>query len=388
MSWASTAILAEESIYGHRAQVSCYPARVKDDAEGTIAALDDGVGMLIGGGAMRHRTTGERIYHLGMLDLDAAQPRPASIPLDFLAHGITPCPHEAHHYVLFEKHGPGACVIDVAARRVVKTIAPGHARQFYGHGVFSSDGSLLYCTETHVADHKRGYIAVRDGRSLDLVGEFPSFGVAPHDCMLTEDGRTLVVSNGGSRYGRADDRPSVAWVDVRSQTLLERHEIPDPTINAGHLAMTREGDLAVVSAPREGLDQARRRGGIVVHPRGGELTVVREPAKLLDGMLGETLSVAIHEPTRILGATSPLGDIVAYFRLDDGSLVGSHRVPNPRGIALSRSGRELVINFGTPPRAARVDAETLVPVDVPGNLRGFPSLVTGSHITMVPAPAA
>jgi len=289
--------------------------------------------------------------------------------------------------VLFEKHGPGACVIDVAARRVVKTFAPGHGRQFYGHGVFSSDGSLLYCTETHVADHKRGYIAVRDGRSFDSLGEFPSFGVAPHDCMLTDDGRTLVVSNGGSRYGQVEDRPCVAWVDVRSQALLERHEIPDPMINAGHLAMTREGDLAVVCAPREGLDQSHSRGGIVLYPRGGELSVVREPADVLDVMLGETLSVAIHEPTRVVGATSPLGDIVAYFRLDDGSLVSSHRVPNPRGIALSRSGRELVINFGTPPRAARVDAATLGVVDVPGNRRGFPSLVTGSHIYMAPAPA-
>jgi hypothetical protein len=41
------------------------------------------------------------------------------------------------------------------------------------------------------------------------------------------------------------------------------------------------------------------------------------------------------------------------------------------------------VNFGEPPRAARVDARTLRPVDAPGNVRGHPSLVTGSHITMV-----
>lgn len=349
---------------------------------------DDRVGVLLGGGAMRHRTTRQMIFHLGMLDLDAAEPEATSIPLEFLAHGITQCPHAPDRYLMFEKHGSGCCVVDLATREVVTTIQPGRSRQFYGHGAFSADGSLLYCTETDVGDHGRGYIAVRDGRDFGLLGDFPSFGVAPHDCMLSHDGSTLVVSNGGNDVGRPDQAPSVAWIDVRSQTLLERHEIPDPRVNAGHLAMTRAGDLAVVSAPRHGLDQEKCRGGIALRPRGAALTSVREPTDVLDGMLGETLSVAIHEPTRVVAATSPLGNIVAYLELDGGSLVKTHRVPNPRGIAVSLSGRELVINFGSPPRAARIDAETLVPVDVPGNRRGYLSLASGSHIVMTTMPAS
>jgi hypothetical protein len=277
-------------------------------------------------------------------------------------------------------------VIDVVAREVVTTIAAGPRRQFYGHGVFSRDGALLYCTETDVQDRLRGYIAVRDARSFELLGDFPSFGLAPHDCMLADEGRTLVVTNGGSRTGEPEP-PNVAWVDVATQSLRERQEIPDPMLNAGHLAMTEAGDLAVVSAPREGLDPERARGGVSLLPRGGRLTTAREPRELTDAMYGETLSVAIHGPTRVVGVTTPLADVVSFWHLDTGALVKKLRVPNPRGIALSLDGTRFVICFGQPPRAACVEAASLVPSDEPGNQRGHLSLVTGSHITMVRRPS-
>jgi hypothetical protein len=340
------------------------------------------IGVLLGGGAMKHKTTGEMAYHFGMLDLDAAEKVPASFDLGFLAHGVTQSPHDPRRFVLFEKHGPGCCVVDVVAREIVETIVAAPRRQFYGHGVFSRDGALLYCTETDVHDKLRGYIAVRDAHDFRLLGDFPSFGLAPHDCMLTGDGGTLVVTNGGSRVGEPEP-PCVVWVDVASQSLRELREIPDPMLNAGHLAMTDQGDVAIVSAPREGVDAEHSRGGVSLLPRGGAFTTAREPRELTDAMLGETLSVAIHAPTRIVGATTPLADLVSFWHLDTGALVKKLRVPNPRGIALSLDGTRFVICFGAPPRAACVEAATLVPSDEPGNQRGHLSLVTGSHITMV-----
>lgn len=341
------------------------------------------VGMLLGGGAMRSTSTGEMSFHFGLLDLDAQPQEARSIELCFLAHGITPSPHDERLLVLFEKHGPGCCVLDVVSGEVVQTIEAGRDREFYGHGVFSADGALLYCTETDVGDRFRGYIAVRDGRDFTLLGEFPSFGLAPHDCLLADAGGTLVIANGGSKVGQPDP-PNVAYVDIGARKLLERVDIPDPELNAGHLALTREGDLAVVSAPRAGLDPERGRGGISLRARGEAFETAREPREITDAMVGETLSVAIHEPSGIVGATTPLGNLVTFWDLHSGALVKKLRVPNPRGIALSLSGDEFIVNFGSPPRAARVRAEGLEPVDAPGNRRGYLSLATGSHILMVP----
>jgi uncharacterized protein len=344
------------------------------------------IGVLLGGGAKRHVHTGQMVYHLGVLDLDSEAKAATAIELGFLAHGVTQSPHDARRFVMFEKHGPGCCVVDVdlasGTGEVVRTIAAGKQRQFYGHGVFSADATLLYCTETDVADRSRGYIAVRDARDFGLLGEFPSYGLAPHDCMLADDGRTLVVSNGGSAVGQPEP-PSVAWVDVADQSLRERVDVPDPAINAGHLAMTAAGDLALVSAPRDGLSPERHRGGVSLFPRGGALTTVHEPREITDALVGEVLSVAIHEPTRTVGATTPLGHIVTFWDLDSGALKHKLRVPNPRGIALSIAGDEFILNFGEQPHAARVDATTLQPVDAPGNRRGYASLVTGSHILVL-----
>jgi hypothetical protein len=340
------------------------------------------VGLLLGGGMMQHVASGQMHHYLAMLDMDEPETEATSIPLSFLAHGITCIPHAPEHYVLFEKRGPGCCIVDLATRRVVHTIQAGAGRHFYGHGVFSADGALLYCTESDIADGHRGWVAVRDAKDFTLLGDFPSFGRAPHDCMLSDGGKTLVIANGGSPVGQPEG-PNVAGVDVASATLSWCDEMPDPQIGAGHLAMTSAGDLAVVSAPRDGLDPDTSCGGVSLRPAGGRLVTARDPAEVTRALLGETLSVAIHEPTGTVGATTPLGHHVTFWDLKTGAFKKTLRVPNPRGIAVSVSGDELVVNFGSPPRAARIRADTLVPVDTPENRRGLLSLATGSHITLV-----
>jgi uncharacterized protein len=375
------------------------PAATQPAAGTSGAAVGAGVGVLVGGGAVRDVARGTTAFHLATLDLDDCaatsidehDDRSRAIELAFMAHGMTQSPHDPRRFVLFEKHGPGCCVVELeladGTGAVVHTVAPGRGRQFYGHGVFTADGSALLCTETDTGDHNRGVIAVRDAHDFRLLGEFPSYGRAPHDCLLVDGGATLMISNGGGPSGEPDP-PCVTWVDVASQQLRERCELADALVNAGHLAVTGNGDVAVVSAPRDGLAPERSRGGIALRRAGGALVSLSEPREILDALLGETLSVVIHEPTGTVGATTPLANLVTFWRLGDGALVHKLRVPMPRGIALSLDGDEFVINFGTPPRVARVDARTLLAIDAPGNRRGYLSRATGSHVSLLPVLAS
>jgi hypothetical protein len=342
------------------------------------------VGTLLGGGAMSHKDSGQMAYQLGRLDLDDPEARAVGLPLTFLAHGIAPSPHDAALLVLFEKHGPGCCVVDLRSGEVGQTIETPPGREFYGHGAFSRDGSLLYCTETDVSDHDTGYIAVRDGRDFAYLGDFPSYGRAPHECLLAPDGRTLIVSNGGAPISHPD-MPNVAYIDVDDRKLLDRCDVSGPLINAGHLALGRGGDLVMVSAPRTGLEIETHTGAISLRRPGEPLRTLQGPDDIMQLMLGETLSVAIHDDSGLVGATNPLGDIVTFWQLATGEFVKSLRVPNPRGIALSLAGDEFIINYGNPPRASRVHASTLAAVDAPGNRQGRPTLATGSHILMYDA---
>lgn len=343
----------------------------------------------MGGGAIKSTATGETSFHFARLDMDRAgtgstdeSSPPVTVPLPFLAHGVVQSPHDPHLFLLFEKHGPGCCALDLANDAIRETITTAPNRQFYGHGAFSADGSLLYCTETDLEDRHQGYIAVRDGRDFRYLGDFPTHGLAPHDCMLRDGGRTLVITNGGSAHGQSADAPAVTWVDVGSGQLLRREPVTSDRINTGHLAMTDAGGLAVVSAPREGLPKDGE-GGISLRGPDGTLTTIREPRDTTSLMKGETLSVAIHEPTGIVAATNPEGHIVTFWELESGKLVGSLRVPSPRGIAISLDGRDFVVTFGVTAKAARIDARSLKPADAPGNRDGYVCAVTGSHIYLL-----
>lgn len=347
--------------------------------------MSDGQGALYGGGSQRHRVTGEVLHHLGRLPLHAGGV-PQWIDLPFLAHGLLPSPHDERLLVLFEKHGPGACVVDLQAGAVVHTLQAPPGREFYGHGVFSRDGSLLYCTETDVSDGYRGVLAVRDGRDFRLLGELPSYGLAPHDCALWGDGDVLVVANGGAPVGSDEHAPNVVFVDPRTNALLEAVRPSNARINTGHLAVGRGGEIAVVSAPRDGLSPIEDLGGVSLRGATGPLRTVHEPRKLVAALRGETLSVAIHEPTRTVAATTPLSHYLTFWDLDTGELKSSLRVPEPRGVAVSLDGAAFLVNFGNPPLVARVDAVTRQPLGSKEERGGVPSLCTGSHILVADLP--
>ena len=107
-------------------------------------------------------------------------------------------------------------------------------RHFFGHGTFSSDGRLLYATEN---DYERaaGMIGVRDATGgYKQIGEFPAYGMEPHDIALLADGRVMAIANGGIRthphrgadeLNLAEMQPSLVYVDVATGDLLEEHRL-------------------------------------------------------------------------------------------------------------------------------------------------------------------
>ena len=341
------------------------------------------LGTMIGPGRLRVPDADAMRHYLAILDLDSPQPAADLIELDFFAHGVTPAPHAPERAVLFEKHGRGCCEVDLRSREMLRKVETVEGREFYGHGAYSPDGSLLYCTESDVEDRFRGVVAVRDGESFELLGEFPTYGNAPHDCHFVDAGRTLVITNGGDPIG-GPSAPSVTFVEVASEKLVEKVELDNPKLNAGHVATTADRELAVVSAPRDGLQhEARPLGGLSLRTERGLLRARLEPADVTSRMIGETLSVAIHEPTRTIAATNPDGDLVSFWDLETGELRRSLDLPRVRGVALTLEGAEFVLCYDTSPRIVRVDAaslQTVVDSERPD------AYATGSHIIVYDIP--
>ena len=121
-------------------------------------------GFVLGGGS--YLSEGKQLFVLALIDLDAQSPSAETIPLSFMGHGFAFDPTCRFRVALFEKKGPGAAVVDLRERRVVRPIETPPNRRFYGHGAYSQDGALLYATESVVSDGFAGILSVRDAVHL------------------------------------------------------------------------------------------------------------------------------------------------------------------------------------------------------------------------------
>jgi hypothetical protein len=292
-------------------------------------------------------------------------------------------PVRRHEAALLEKRGPGGCYVDLVERRVLHAIAPMEGHAFYGHGAFSRGGEVLFAIETELAS-KRGAISVRDAASFEVVDTFPTYGLAPHDCHLIEDGKTLAITNGGGPVD-SNDLPCVTFVDVASRKLVERHRVYDTQRNTGHVALLADRELAVVSAPRDGLPELTSTGGVTLRARGKPWVHMDKPKELTSRLVGESLSVVIHPTTRVAVATHPYAHLVTFWSLDAGKLVGAMELPHARGVTITLDGRQYAISYGEAASLLLVDAKTLTPLrDREPGTRRF----GGSHIVTWQRPRA
>jgi len=341
------------------------------------------LGVIVGGGAVP-REGGGKDFFVGVVDLDAETPQVRPIKdIGFLGHGFTPRIDKPHLILVTEKHGPGCCEIDLKAGKVLRRITTVGDREFYGHSAFSPDGKLWYCTEANTGDGSYdGVLAVRDAHTMELHAQsFPTHGVSPHDCILIDDGATLVITNGGAPVG-VDGSASVAYVDVKTGKAGRVLTFKSDRINAGHIAMTSRGELVCVSAPRDGIPATIEKqpnpeyvGAISFYdPKKDRFITADDPIRAR--MTSETLSVAIREETMLVGATNPAGDLVTFWDFHTGSLVKAlENFKVPRGISLTLDGKYFAVTHDVQTHVTLIDAVTLEPQEQLVET----SFISGSH---------
>ena len=135
-------------------------------------------------------------------------------------------------------------------------------RHFFGHGVYSADGKLLYTTENDYRN-AQGIIGVRDATDVyRQIGEFPARGMEPHDVALLADGRTMVIANGGIKthpdsgadeLNLPDMKPSLVYVDLATGDLVEEQMLAPELhqLSIRHLALAA-GDTVVFGCQYRG----------------------------------------------------------------------------------------------------------------------------------------
>jgi hypothetical protein len=102
-----------------------------------------------------------------------------------------------------------------------------------------------------------------------------------------------------------------------------------------------------------------------------------EPVEVAARMTGESLSVEIHEPSRIAACTHSLGTMVSFWSLDTLAFVKALELPRARGLALTKDGTRLLVSYNPTTELAMVDPATLA--IVPGS-RLSQTFASGSHL--------
>lgn len=175
------------------------------------------------------------------------------------------------------------------------TLDPGAGRHFTGHAVASRDGRLLLTGETDPRDD-RGFVGVRDVRTLEELSCWPSGGIEPHDLRLDAAG-ALLVANGGIRRAAGDrkrdlDRmeSSIARLDTTTGELLGRWRLRDPRLSLRHLAWSHAADgrpLLGIGLQAEHEDPVRRREAPILAVWDGETLAIPTHSADAEGYAGD-----------------------------------------------------------------------------------------------------
>lgn len=247
--------------------------------------------------------------------------------------------------IAFDHHGP----------RAPQTFVTPIDRHFYGHGVFSADGRLLYTTENDF-ESARGVIGIYDvATGFKRVGEFASHGLGPHDIALLSDKRTLVVANGGiethPESGRqplnlATMQSSLVYIDRQTGDLLERHELSGTRqkLSIRHLDVGAN-DTIVFGCQFKG-PKWQVVDLVGFHRRGSAVVFLERSPAVSSALRHYVSSIAVDQDGEIAAVTSSRGQHAVLVDIRKRRVIGQSQVTDVSGVAAAKGGGFILTGGG------------------------------------------
>jgi len=293
-------------------------------------------------------------YSVAVFTADGRDVRALALP--GRGHDVTVSPVDRSCVAFARRPGNFAIAFSADSRHPPITFTTPPDRHFYGHGVFSHDGRLLYTTENDF-DGARGVIGIYDvAAGYRRIGEFSSGGIGPHDLALLEGGRVLVVANGGLREhpdiggGRRILNPdaietTLAYVDLRTGALLERHDLGTAgTLSLRHLDVARDGTVIIgaqiVSGPT-GVQPL-----VFRHRRQQQFAAFALPAEVGDRLSGYVSSIACDRTGDLVAVTSSRGALAVVIDIGSGRVMHTRRLEDVSGVAPTPGGGGFLTTSG------------------------------------------
>ncbi|MBY0427775.1 MAG: DUF1513 domain-containing protein [Alphaproteobacteria bacterium] len=256
--------------------------------------------------------------------LDVAANETAYIDIPFLGHIINQHAVNPAYVMTFEKWGHKSAMVDVKNKKIVTMMESSKDHEFFGHMHFNEDGSHFANSE-YSAHHPVGRLAIRDSSTMKMMDAYSSYGAWPHDIFSPDNGKTLIVANGG----HGDSQSNISWVDFASGKL--KHQL---VMEAGHyvdyqhVTMSHDGWMCIA-----GKTKVKNSIKLIqfVSPD-GEVYSPDIPKDLMVRMTDETLSMTLLEKSDLLAITIPKSNVVLVINYKTQKLVEALIVDFPKGV--------------------------------------------------------
>ncbi len=271
----------------------------------------------------------------------------ANIDLPDRGHDVTYSPVLGRAVVFARQPGTFAVVFDPEGRSPPLTIPSIEGRHFFGHGVFSPDGTLLYATENDF-DNARGVVGIYDVRGgYARIGEFDTHGIGPHEMLLLPDGVTIVVANGGIEthpdYGRTElnlntMESTVVFLDRRDGSLKGKLALESDLhqLSIRHMAVDARGRVWFGCQFRG--DAARRPQLVGFATLDGDIQLIDLPENSLRNLRNYVGSVASSTDGSLIAVSSPEGDTLLAIDAQTRTPAAVATLRSGCGIAPDRTG--------------------------------------------------
>lgn len=292
------------------------------------------------------------VYSAALFDLEGGDLRAVTLP--GRGHDIALRPGGVAWVAFARRPGRFGVAVPIGAGKPVWfSSKPG--RHFFGHGVFSADGRLLYTTENDY-ENGMGVIGVRDAdNDYRQIGELPAHGVGPHDLALLSDRRTMVIANGGIQThpdsGReelnlAAMQPSLVYVDIDTGELLEAQKLPPSLhqLSIRHLTVAQR-DIVVFGCQYRGPEEDTP-PLLGFHRRGETPVVVPAPASTQNAMRNYIGSVTADADGAIVAASAPKGGLVTYWDVAARRYLGTCELGDGCGLAPTHRSASFLLSSG------------------------------------------
>ncbi|PID50695.1 MAG: hypothetical protein CR991_00035 [Proteobacteria bacterium] len=287
-------------------------------------------------------------HFLSQLNLHTGQLKQQALP--FRGHALIPLAEQ--QVILFGRRPGTQCVVADFKQSQVNTFSAAAKRHFGGHGCLSKDRQVLFTTENDY-EGKRGVLGIRDRQNLQVLGEYETYGMDPHDIHLMPDGKTLVIANGGIEthpdFGRrklniSTMQPSLVYLDADNGKKLEEYRLPDHQLSIRHLNVSEQGDVGVALQFEGNLYHRQPASLVAWQPAGGTLQLLSIGGTDVPLFKGYMADLAFDSKQQILAVTSPRGKQVSFWNIAAQQFLYASTLPEPSGIAFLQDQQVFLVS--------------------------------------------